>query len=462
MTDAVRLVALNLALALVGVGAIHLAGMPLARRLLPTILGLAPATGLALGGLVATVGAMAGLDVAWPSTFALATVVLGAGYLMKRRRQPVPIPHAPSHRGPVDRAVELAALVGLAALSIGIVRLAIATNLGPWDGWAIWAPKAHALFVDGDVWGPVFREPVYLSQHQEYPILLPALEALSANTLGRFDPRLIDVEAAAVLVSFGWGSWALLRLVVPPAISAVAAFALTASAPLAPNAAANYADAVVASFTALALLCLVVWLARGMVTTLVLAGVFLAAAASVKAEGLVFAVAALMAAGIAARSFGRRVRPVAVLGSIALVVPVTWMVVDRLNGPGPDNIDRRAFVNLAYIGEALDRIPVAAQRLVVEIASDWSLASLAVLIAFSATLLVRAWRYVLFAGVWGALAFAGLVSIYYAGTPPIDWYLTTSADRVISSLVLGLATIAPVLAVRAWEEARSRDPSLTP
>ena len=54
-------------------------------------------------------------------------------------------------------------------------------------------PKAHALYVEGDVWGSVFREPAYLMQHQEYPILLPALEALTARALGRFDPALIDI-----------------------------------------------------------------------------------------------------------------------------------------------------------------------------------------------------------------------------------------------------------------------------
>ena len=78
----------------------------------------------------------------------------------------------------------------------------------------MWGPKAHALFVEGDVWGAVFREPAYLMQHQEYPILLPALEALTASALGRFDQALIDIGPAIVLVAFGWAAWALLRLVI--------------------------------------------------------------------------------------------------------------------------------------------------------------------------------------------------------------------------------------------------------
>ena len=47
----------------------------------------------------------------------------------------------------------------VAALSVGVLRLYAATGLTQWDGWAMWAPKAHALYLDGDVWGPVFATP---------------------------------------------------------------------------------------------------------------------------------------------------------------------------------------------------------------------------------------------------------------------------------------------------------------
>ena len=81
----------------------------------------------------------------------------------------------------------------------------------------------------------------------------------------------------------------------------------------------------------------------------------------------------------------------------------------------------------------------------------WPLASVGVILAVAAGCIARLWPSVLFVVLWGALAYAALVGVYFASTAPIDWYLTTSADRVIISIVLGLATVAPVLAVHAWE-----------
>jgi hypothetical protein len=64
---------------------------------------------------------------------------------------------------------------------------------------------------------------------------------------------------------------------------------------------------------------------------------------------------------------------------------------------------------------------------------------------------VRLWWHVAFVALWGILAFGALVAVYYASVSPIDWVLGTSADRVVFSPVLGLATCAPVLVGLAWE-----------
>ena len=70
--------------------------------------------------------------------------------------------------------------------------------------------------------------------------------------------------------------------------------------------------------------------------------------------------------------------------------------------------------------------------------------------AVTASCVVRLW-WTVFVVLWGTLAFAALVAVYYASTAPIGWQLTTSADRVVFSLALGLATLARVLAAHAWE-----------
>lgn len=451
MNDTVRLLALNLGFTVVGAAVGLLSGIPRERRWLPTVVGLAPIAGIAGCGLLASFGAMIGINVGQSSTGVLAVAALLAGSLVVRHSATVGGSIAPPRQGNVGRTLELACLAGLFLLSVRIVALASATGLDGWDGWAMWGPKAQALFVEGDVWGPVFTEPQYLMQHQEYPILFPAIEALSAGAIDRFDPRLIDIEAAVVVVAFGWGAWAILRAVVPPALAAAVALGLTASAPLIANATINYADSVVAVFTALGLLCLLVWLTHGSSAQAVLAALLLAAAASTKAEGLLFAIAAVTAAVVSAHGFGRRIRSAVALGLGVLVVPLVWIVVDRLNGPGAKNIDVAVLTDPGTAVDAASRIPTAAERLMSVIVDGWPLASVGVVLAVTAGCIARLWWSALFVVLWGVLAFAALVGVYFASTAPIDWYLATSADRVVFAVVLGLATVAPVLAAQAWQ-----------
>jgi len=452
MSDAARLILLNGAFVAVGVAILRLVGIPGGRGWWPTVAGLAPAVGLAACGIAAALSAMIGVGVGLVSTGALVVAALLVAAVVRRRRGlGVGSLAAPTGQGAVGRGLELVALVALGVLSVSIARLYAATDLTQWDGWAMWAPKAHALFVEGDVWGPVFRDPAYLMQHQEYPVLLPSLEALSADAIGRFDRTLIDIESAAVLIGFGWGAWALLRVVVAPWLAAGMALGLTGSAQLIDNGAGSYADSALASFAALGLLCSFVWLSRGAPAMLALSALFLGAAASTKAEGLVFAVAAIVALLATARGFGRSLRPVAWFATAALVVPATWAVVDRLNGPGAKNVDRAALIDPGTMADAAGRVPDAAWRLLSEGWDGWTLACVLVAAAVAAACLARLWWHAAFVVLWGGAAFVGLVGVYYASVSPIDWLLGTSADRVVFSVVLGLATCAPVLVGAAWE-----------
>lgn len=451
MSDTLRLLALNGAMTVAGAAVVLLVGIPRRAGWLPTVAGLAPATGLAACALVTVVGAMLGLDVTPFHTAVLTIVALAVACLAFRGRAPGLGTLAPRSQGMLGRAVELTCLALLAVLSVRIVRFTAATGLDVWDGWAMWAPKAHALFVEGDVWSPVFRAAPYRMQHEEYPVLFPALGALSSGAIGRFDPRLVDIEAAAVLVSFGWAAWALLRLVVVPAAAAAVALWLTGSTALIENGAANYADSVLAAFTALGIVCVLVWLTRGSGALLALGALFLAAAASTKSEGLLFAVAAIVAALLTARGFGRKHRSALVFAGAVLAVPLLWAVVDRLNGPGAKNVEPLAFVDPTEMAAAADRIPTTVGRLTDEIVDGWPLVSLVVILAFAAAGAARLWWQAAFVALWGALAFGALVAVYYAGTAPIDWHLGTSADRVVVSIVLALATMSAVLVGDAWE-----------
>ena len=462
MSDAIRLVALNGAFAAVGAVTAWLAGIPAGRGWRATLVGLSPAVGIAVCGLAAALCAMVGLGVGLLSAAVLVVLVLAAANLLLHGRRPpvgtlVPRPG----NGIAGRTLELVALVVLAVLSVAILRVYAATGLAAWDGWAMWAPKAHALYVEGDVWGPVFRDPAYLMQHQEYPVLLPSLEALSADALGRFDRELIDIESGALLVSFGWGAWALLRLVAAPWLAAGVALGLTGSLHLIDNGSANYADTAVASFTALGLLCALVGMSKGATAPLALSAVFFAAGAMTKVEGLLFALAAIATLLATARGFGRPLRSVAGFAGAVLALPALWAVVDRLNGPGARNVDRATLTDPDAMLAASGRIPHAAWRLLTATWDGWPLACALVVAAVVAAGLVRLWWHVAFLVSWGVLAFGGLVAVYYASAAPIDWLLGTSADRVVFSVVLALASCAPVLVGRAWDVAAVRSEART-
>jgi hypothetical protein len=453
LSDVARLLALNVGCAASGAAVAIVAGLPVRRAWLPTIAGLALALGIATWGLAANLGAMTGIDVRLLSTALVVVAAILVATAVRRVRPPTLGSLSPPPAGALARATEAACLAALAVLSIAVLRLSSASVLDQWDGWAIWAPKAHALFVDGDAWGPVFREQAYAMQHSEYPLFLPALEALSAHAIGRFDPTLIDTEAAVVLVAFGWAAWAMLRLVVVPVVAAAVAVALVSSAPLIVNATANYADSVLAAYTALGLLGLLLWLTEGSATLLALAAIFMAAAASTKPEGVLFAVSAVAAALAVAHGFGRSVRTAAAFASGVLAVPVVWMLVNRLNGHGARNVEVMAFVDPGRASDAVHRVPIAAVRLLDEIVTGWPVATLAVALALAVACLSRLWWHALFVGLWGVLALLALVAVYYSSPYPIDWYLATSADRVVFSIVLALATVTPLLVMTAWRRA---------
>jgi len=433
-------------------------GVPRERSWLPSLVALAPATGIAFVGVTTTVGAMAGVDVGLTSAAVLCALLLTVTSSLIRRRG-TSGGLAPRTAGYSGRVLEITLMLVYAGLALAIVRLAAVSNLFAWDGWAIWAAKANALYHDGDVWSPVFREPEYVLQHLEYPVLMPSLEALSAEALGRFDPNLIDIEASIVLVAYGLAIWGVLRLLIPRGAAAAVALGLTGSAPLTVNAVANYADTVVAVFTALGLLMVLVWLARDGTAWLAVGTLFLAACALTKSEGLLFAVAAILSALALASRFGRSRRLAAVSGVMCLFPAAAWSVVDRVNGPGADNVDLGRILQPAAF---MDRFLRAVDSMATELAVDWPVATLAVTVALLAAASTRTWRPAAFMLLWIGLALGGLVLVYAVSTNPIDWHLATSADRVIFSIALGGATMAPVVAALALEAARRTNASGSP
>ena len=350
-------------------------------------------------------------------------------------------------------------VVGAVALVVALVLLAHAwatyevRPLLEWDGWAIWATKARALYEFGGATGPVFTSDAYLPL--QHPLLLPSLEAMDFRAMGTYDATVVHVQLALLAIGFLLGFVGLLRDRVPIGLLGPVALAILAAEPVLKQLSTNLADVPLALFVALGLVGTGRWLAGGERWTLVAGTLFLGAAALTKSEGLFFALAAFLALLPFAWRRGRELAAAA--GAVALMV-LPWRVFVEAHGlPLVEYRFRDAF-SPGYLSDHSDRVGPAFRGLRGEIFTlDWGL----LVPLFVAAVLVAAFarrdRLVGFALLWTALSFAGLVLIYWISRIPIELALVWSGNRTIVPLVVGAAALTPLLAaLGATQRQRSR------
>jgi hypothetical protein len=105
-----------------------------------------------------------------------------------------------------------------------------------------------------------------------------------------------------------------------------------------------------------------------------------------------------------------------------------------------------------------DRVSPAVARLAEELASgSWGLLLPLALVAVAAAVLARRYRLSVFALLWPTLAFGGLVLVYWISVVPIELTLTWTASRIVDSLIIGSAALAPLLIGEAWRTFRTRE-----
>jgi hypothetical protein len=454
MRDAVALISLNALFVAAGVGFVRAIGLPLRGAWLASSLGLAPVVGLLSCSLVVALTAVVGIPISIYTVGLTAAVLIALAW-----RHPLRGPSrgslAPRKQSRGALAVEVGLLCVLAAFAFRLIGLLSVVPVSSWDGWAIWAARARALYSAGDVWNPAFQDPSYYPQHLEYPILFPTLEALSLDAIGRYDAAVLHVLPGVLGVAVALAVWALLRLTIAPWLAALSAVAIVGVDPLVENLRQNYADGVTALVASLGLLCLALWLMHDSSTLLIPAGLFLASAAMLKNEGLMFALVAVAAVALACPLARRSPRALLWVGGAVLLVLAPWQVFIRLNGlPSSRDIRFSSLADPSHAAEHWGRIGQAADGLLEALAEGWRLPVAAGLIALVAAVASR--RYdlvVLFVG-WTTFGFSGLVLSYYLATIDLNWLIATSADRVVATLALGMALLAPVLASTAWEARR--------
>jgi hypothetical protein len=446
------IVAAQLLYAAIGAGLLPVLRIAPTRGLLVRRIGLSYLVGVAAVGILAAHLALVDAPIGLVELVLLAVASLALGWRRLRRSGERIGRPALRLRDSLEWAgAGLAAVASIALLVLlgHAARAYAARPLKEWDGWAIWATKAKALYEFGGAYEPVFTS----YQPVAHPLFLPSLEAIGFRAMGTFDGTLIHVQLIALALGFAAALWSLLGDRVPAAVLAVGLLAVLSASPVLAQLSSNLADVPLAFLCSLGVVCLGRFLVTGEGWTLVAAALFLGAAMLTKSEGLLFAAAAFLAVAIvlaAARDW-RPLGHVAAAAGASLAILLPWrlyLAAHDLRNPEYRLSDA---LDPGYLADRRERVSPAASRLWEEL---WSgrfgfLVPLA-LVAVAAAFLAGRPRLGAFALLWPALAFAGLVLVYWISVVPVELTLTWTAGRVIMTLVVGAAALAPLLAGEAW------------
>jgi hypothetical protein len=410
-------------------------------------LGLAYILGLAATGALAAHLALIGVPVGLPELFVL-TLLAGVPAWRRARR----LPNQPSDTLSLgSKGVGLASqIVGVGCFVTALVLLAHAAHaysvrpLLEWDGWAIWAMKARALYDFGGVAHGVFTTQPY--GPLQHPLFLPALEATGFRSMGAFDGTLVHVQLALLGFGFAAGLWTLLRERVPAALAGATVLAIVTADSTLRQLAANLADVPLAFLVALGVVALARTLLDENAGLLPFAAVLLGAATLTKPEGLLFAAAALVPFVLIART-----RASLLTAAAVVLILLPWRVYSAAHGLKNPEYSLGDALNPSYLADRSERVRPAFEGVWHQVwSSGWSWLVPLALVAFGAALLARCWRLAGFAAAWALLSFGGIVLVFWISVVPVELTLKWAAYRTVASLVIGAAALAPLLAGEAW------------
>lgn len=375
----------------------------------------------------------------------LLALVLGVTAFIRRPREEVR----------ADRKRDLLGYAPLAPIVVLLGYALVAVGRRPlleFDGWAIWGMKARALYQLGGTDNPVFTTAAY--PPLQHPLLYPSLEAVGFRAMGAFDPALFHVQLVLLAVAFSFALVDLLAPRVPLLLAGLVTFAIMSAPGTIEQLASALADVPLAFFVVVGVVALARWLDTDETPVLACAALFLGAAALTKSEGALFALAAAVAllGTLAVWDRARLARAGLALAAV-LAALVPWRIfIAAHHLPNPEYSLGNA-ANPRYLSDHAGRVGPAASGLADRIASG-RFGFLVILIALglATALASRRYRELAFAGAWLALSFLGLVLVYWISSVPVDLTLVWSGDRTVTSIVLGGAALAPLLAAPAWNE----------
>ena len=408
-------------------------------------IGLAFLAGVSFVGTCATALLTIGVPLTLPTFVALSLATAVLGLLARRewigmlhvRRPPIGELRSVFRRTTLQGMVATVTLLAFASYAVVVSYLARVRGLQEWDSWSIWARKGEMLFYSGSLPKEFFTSSAYTFMHADYPLLIPVFESIHFRAMGTTNTQAIHWQFWLLLVGF---VWALLYLghrrgtffVWLPIVVAVSIVPSVVDQLL-----TAYADIPTAIFLALGVLLLGEWLAARDGRMLALAVLMLVGAANTKNEGLMAAAATLVVAGVVTVLGPRRsdLRPLG-LGALGLAAGILpwriWLAAEGIHGDVPVLNG----LNPWYLADRTDRVGPAVRSLYAQLiyANGWLYVIPAGAALCLICLLVGRWRTLAaFYLATGIIAFWALVWVYWiTKTEPLDFYLATSAYRVIA------------------------------
>ena len=407
---------------------------------------LALATGWAAFAVLASLALVAGLALATWQIPLIAAGGAAAAVFVSMRWTRAELPAVVSCRGWRLQVGRTAGVALAAYLGLLVVQALFATADGNYDSWAFWLPKAQSIFYFGgiDTTAGGFTS----FDNPEYPPAVPALHAATFHFMGAVDTAALALQAAVLGAAFFVAAGALLRRRVPAWIVWTCLLALA----LAPRVAfyfdAALADLPIAYLLGLAGIGAALWLLEGSASTLVLCGIFLAAASVSKSEGFALSVLLVGALALASLWTSRGRRPLVALVAPPLAALAVWKLWLAANDQPLESVLYRTsdLLRPGYLIDRADRLSYASGELL-ELLFDpgrWLLLVPVALVA-GAALLLRRSALALFYVSWLVLAFGALASVYWISAVDVVWHVSTSADRVVASLVVFAGAVLPLL-----------------
>jgi hypothetical protein len=457
--DALKLIALNAGYLVAGVGILLAIGAARDRRELVLRVGLAYVLGIVAVGMLAAHLSLIGQFPGRIGVAVLDVLFLAAGIARVRLRPPPPRrvdPQAPRRLRPT-LLITAGALLVTGVQLVSDARAFAVDALRDWDAWNIWTLKARVLELGGDAASPAMTSHAYQLSHLDYPLLLPSVEALALRGAGGFDVTVIKLQLLLLLAGFGLAAIGLVADRTPSETVAVAVLALSTSPWILDQLRSGYADVPLALLVTLGVMALARYLADGEPWALAAAALLLAGSGLTKNEGLWFAASgyacAVVVVAISAR---HRLLPLVASGVAALALVAPWRLWVAVHGLPSNDYHVSDALSPSFLIGRWSRVDPTVHDLWHEVGlNTWGSAGTLLIIGLVAGVLAGRLALVAFSVGWLLLSFAGLIVIYWISLLDLSFHLALSANRVVTTLVIGGTLLASVLAGEAWRAAES-------